>query len=214
MGKLGLGCLGILVVLAVIVGISLAGTYNRLVTLGQDVDRSWAEVENQYQRRADLVPNLVQTVQGAANFEKDTLTQVTEARASVGRANVTPGQAPTSPEALARYQAAQDQLGSALQRLLVVSERYPELRANQNFRDLQAQLEGTENRIAVARGRFNESAQTYNTTLKRFPTNMLAGFFNMKERPYFKATTAGAEQAPRVQFNFGATPVPAASPAH
>jgi LemA protein len=214
MGKLGLGCLGILVVLAVIVGISLAGTYNRLVTLGQDVDRSWAEVENQYQRRADLVPNLVQTVQGAANFEKDTLTAVTEARASVGRANVTPGQAPTSPEALARYQAAQDQLGSALQRLLVVSERYPELRANQNFRDLQAQLEGTENRITVARGRFNESAQSYNTVLKRFPTNMLAGFFNMKERPYFKATTAGAEQAPRVQFNFGATPVPAATPAH
>jgi LemA protein len=214
MGKLGLGCLGILVVLAVIVGISLAGTYNRLVTLGQDVDRSWAEVENQYQRRADLVPNLVQTVQGAANFEKDTLTQVTEARASVGRANVTPGAAPTSPEALARYQAAQDQLGSALQRLLVVSERYPELRANQNFRDLQAQLEGTENRITVARGRFNESAQSYNTVLKRFPTNMLAGFFNMKERPYFKATTAGAEQAPRVQFNFGATPVPATTPAH
>jgi LemA protein len=214
MGKLGLGCLGILVVLAVIVGISLAGTYNRLVTLGQDVDRSWAEVENQYQRRADLVPNLVQTVQGAANFEKETLTAVTEARASVGRATVTPGQAPTSPEALARYQAAQDQLGSALQRLLVVSERYPELRANQNFRDLQAQLEGTENRIAVARGRFNESAQSYNTTLKRFPTNMLAGFFNMKEKPYFKATTAGAEQAPRVQFNFGSpTPAPATSPA-
>jgi len=212
MGKLGLGCVGILVVLAIIVGISLAGTYNRLVTLGQDVDRSWAEVENQYQRRADLVPNLVSTVQGAANFEKDTLTQVTEARASVGRANITPGAAPTSPEALARYQAAQDQLGSALQRLLVVSERYPELRASQNFRDLQAQLEGTENRITVARGRFNESAQAYNTALKRFPTNMIAGFFNMKEKPYFKATTAGAEQAPRVQFNFG-TPAPATTPA-
>ncbi|HEX4440772.1 MAG TPA: LemA family protein [Thermoanaerobaculia bacterium] len=212
MGKLGLGCVAILVVLAVIIGISLAGTYNRLVTLGQDVDRSWAEVENQYQRRADLVPNLVQTVQGAANFEKDTLTQVTEARASVGRANITPGTAPASPEALARYQQAQDQLGSALQRLLVVSERYPELRANQNFRDLQAQLEGTENRITVARGRFNESAQNYNTVLKRFPTNMLAGLFNMKEKPYFKATTAGAEQAPRVQFNFG--PTPAATPAH
>jgi LemA protein len=213
MGKLGLGCLGILVVLAIIIGISLAGTYNRLVTLGQDVDRSWAEVENQYQRRADLVPNLVSTVQGAANFEKDTLTQVTEARASVGRANVTPGTAPTDPEALARYQAAQDQLGSALQRLLVVSERYPELRANQNFRDLQAQLEGTENRITVARGRFNESAQSYNTVLKRFPTNMIAGFFNMKEKPYFKATTAGAEQAPKVNFSFG-SPTPAASPAH
>ena len=151
MGKLGLGCIGILVVLLVILGISFAGTYNRLVTLNQDVDRSWSEVENQYQRRADLVPNLVSTVQGAANFEKDTLTAVTEARASVGRATITPGQAPTDPESLARFQQAQDQLGSALQRLLVVSERYPELRANQNFRDLQAQLEGTENRITVAR---------------------------------------------------------------
>ena len=208
-----LGCLGVIVVLALVVGGVAVGKYNTLVGLGQGVDAQWAQVENQYQRRADLVPNLVSTVQGAANFEKDTLTQVTEARASVGRANVTPGTAPTDPEALARYQAAQDQLGSALQRLLVVSERYPELRANQNFRDLQAQLEGTENRITVARGRFNESAQSYNTVLKRFPTNMLAGFFNMKEKPYFKATTAGAEQAPKVNFSFG-SPTPAASPAH
>jgi LemA protein len=196
------------------VGISFAGTYNRLVTLGQDVDRSWSEVENQYQRRADLVPNLVQTVQGAANFEKETLTAVTEARASVGRATVTPGKAPTDAESLARYQAAQDQLGSALQRLLVVSERYPELKANQNFRDLQAQLEGTENRITVARQRFNESAQSYNTVLKKFPTNLIAGFFSFKEKPYFKATTPGAEQAPKVQFNFGNTnPAPTAAPA-
>jgi LemA protein len=207
-----LGCLGVIVVLALVVGGVAVGAYNNLVGLGQGVDAQWAQVENQYQRRADLVPNLVSTVQGAANFEKDTLTQVTEARASVGRANVTPGTAPTDPAALARYQAAQDQLGSALQRLLVVSERYPELRANQNFRDLQAQLEGTENRITVARGRFNESAQSYNTVLKRFPTNMIAGFFNMKERPYFKATTAGAEQAPKVNFSFG-SPTPAASPA-
>jgi LemA protein len=212
MGKLALGCVAILVVLAVIVGISFAGTYNRLVTLGQDVDRSWSEVENQYQRRADLVPNLVSTVQGAANFEKETLTAVTEARASVGRATVTPGKAPADAESLARYQAAQDQLGSALQRLLVVSERYPELKANQNFRDLQAQLEGTENRITVARQRFNESAQSYNTVLKRFPTNMIAGFFSFKEKPYFKATTAGAEQAPKVQFNFN-NPAPTAAPA-
>ena len=153
MGKLALGCLGILIIVVLIVGISFAGTYNRLVSLSQDVDKQWAEVENQYQRRADLVPNLVNTVQGAATFEKDTLTAVTEARASVGRANITPGKAPTDAETLARYQAAQDQLGSALQRLLVVSERYPELKANQNFRDLQAQLEGTENRITVARGR-------------------------------------------------------------
>jgi LemA protein len=212
MGKLGLGCIGILVVLLVILGISFAGTYNRLVTLNQDVDRSWSEVENQYQRRADLVPNLVSTVQGAANFEKDTLTAVTEARASVGRATITPGQAPTDPESLARFQQAQDQLGSALQRLLVVSERYPELRANQNFRDLQAQLEGTENRITVARQRFNESAQSYNTVLKKFPTNMLAGLFGFKEKPYFKAITPGAEQAPKVQFDFG-NPAPTAAPA-
>ena len=210
MGKLGLGCIGILVVLVVILGISFAGTYNRLVTLGQDVDKSWSEVENQYQRRADLVPNLVATVQGAANFEKETLTAVTEARASVGRATITPGQAPTDPETLARYQQAQDQLGSALQRLLVVSERYPELKANQNFRDLQVQLEGTENRITVARGRFNDSAQQYNTVLKKFPTNMLAGLFGFKEKPYFKAVTPGAEQAPKVQFGFGSpTPAPA-----
>jgi len=212
MGKLGLGCIGILVVLLVILGISFAGTYNRLVTLNQDVDRSWSEVENQYQRRADLVPNLVSTVQGAANFEKDTLTAVTEARASVGRATITPGQAPTDPESLARFQQAQDQLGSALQRLLVVSERYPEMRANQNFRDLQAQLEGTENRITVARQRFNESAQSYNTVLKKFPTNMLAGLFGFKEKPYFKAITPGAEQAPKVQFDFG-KPAPTAAPA-
>ena len=213
MGKLALGCLGILLVVVLIAAISFAGTYNRLVTLGQDVDKQWSEVENQYQRRADLIPNLVQTVQGAANFEKETLTAVTEARASVGRATVTPGKAPADPETLARYQAAQDQLGSALQRLLVVSERYPELRANQNFRDLQAQLEGTENRITVARGRFNDSAQQYNTVLKRFPTNFIGGMFGFKEKPYFKATTPGAEQAPKVQFNFG-NPAPTAAPAH
>ena len=165
MGKLGLGCIGILVVLVVILAISFAGTYNRLVTLGQDVDKSWAEVENQYQRRADLVPNLVSTVQGAANFEKETLTAVTEARASVGRATVNPGQAPTDPAALARFQQAQDQLGSALQRLLVVSERYPELRASQNFRDLQVQLEGTENRIAQARRDYNAVTADYNRTV-------------------------------------------------
>jgi LemA protein len=214
MGKLALGCLGILLVIVVICAISFAGTYNKLVTLSQDVDKQWSEVENQYQRRADLIPNLVQTVQGAANFEKETLTAVTEARASVGRATVTPGKAPTDPETLAKYQAAQDQLGSALQRLLVVSERYPELRANQNFRDLQAQLEGTENRITVARGRFNDSAQQYNTVLKRFPTNFVGGMFGFKERPYFKATTPGAEQAPKVNFNFGnAAPTAAPAPA-
>ena len=211
MGKLGLGCLAVLVVLVVIVGMTFASTNNRLVTLGQEVDKNWAEVENQYQRRADLVPNLVSTVQGAASFEKETLTAVTEARASVGRATITPGKAPADPETLARYQAAQDQLGSALQRLLVVSERYPELKANANFRDLQAQLEGTENRIAVARGRFNDAAQAYNTAILKFPTNFVARFLNFKEKPYFKAV-AGSEQAPKVQFNFG-QPAPTAAPA-
>lgn len=210
MGKFALGCVGILVVLAVIVGLSFAGTYNRLVTLGQDVDKSWAEVENQYQRRADLVPNLVATVQGSATFEKETLTAVTEARASVGRATVAPGKAPTDPQALAQYEAAQNQLGAALQRLLVVSERYPDLKASQSFRDLSAQLEGTENRITVARGRFNDSAQAFNTAVKKFPTNLIAGMFGFKERPYFKAVTPGAEQAPKVNFSFGKTaPTPA-----
>jgi LemA protein len=211
MGKLGLGCLVLLIAIVVIVGITFASTNNRLVTLGQEVDKQWAEVENQYQRRADLVPNLVSTVQGAASFEKETLTAVTEARASVGRANVTPGKAPTDPQELARYQAAQDQLGAALQRLLVVSERYPELKANANFRDLQAQLEGTENRITVARGRFNDAAQSYNTAILKFPTNFVARFLGFKEKPYFKAV-AGSEQAPKVQFNFG-SPAPTAAPA-
>jgi LemA protein len=210
MGKLGLGCVAVLLVVLVIVGVSLAGTYNRLVTLGQEVDKQWAQVENVYQRRADLVPNLVATVRGAAEFEKETLEAVTQARASVGRATITPGTAPTDPAQLAQFEQAQNTLGAALQRLLVVVEKYPELKANANFRDLQAQLEGTENRITVARGRFNESAQGYNTVLKKFPTNLLAGFFGFKERPYFKAITPGAEQAPKVQFDFGKpTPAPA-----
>lgn len=209
MGKMGLGCLVVLIIVVLVVGISLAGTYNRLVTLGQEVDKQWAQVENQYQRRYDLVPNLVATVQGAAQFEKSTLEAVTQARASVGRAQVTPGAAPTDPAQLAQYEQAQAALGSALQRLLVVVEKYPELKANANFRDLQAQLEGTENRIAVARMDYNKAAQEYNTAIKRFPTNLAAGMLGFKEKPYFKATP-GSERAPAVQFNFGAaTPVPA-----
>ena len=205
MGKIGIGCLVLVVVLILIVGLSMAGTYNRLVTFEQDVNAKWAQVENQYQRRADLVPNLVATVQGAAQFEKSTLESVIQARASVGRATVTPGKAPTDPQALAQYEAAQNQLGAALQRLLVVVEKYPELKANQNFRDLQAQLEGTENRIAVARMDFNKSAQEYNTALRRFPTNLIARMLGFKERPYFQAQP-GAERAPAVQFNFSNTP--------
>jgi LemA protein len=211
MGKIGLGCLAVLVVVVVIVGISFAGTYNKLVTLGQEVDKQWAQVENQYQRRYDLVPNLVATVQGAAQFEKSTFEAVTQARASVGRAQITPGTAPTDPAQLAQYEQAQAALGGALQRLLVVVEKYPELKANANFRDLQAQLEGTENRIAVARMDYNKAAQDYNTARLRFPTNLIAGMLGFKEKAYFKAT-AGAERAPAVQFNFGA-PATAATPA-
>jgi len=211
MGKLGLGCVALIVVLAVILGISMAGTYNRLVTLGQDVDKQWGNVENTYQRRADLVPNLVATVQGAANFEKSTLEAVVNARASVGRAQINAPTAPTDPDALARFEAAQAQLGAALQRLLVVVERYPELKANQNFRDLQAQLEGTENRIAVERMRYNESAQAYNTARLRFPTNLFASMFGFKDKAYFKAITPGAERAPAVNFDFK-SPAPATTP--
>jgi LemA protein len=210
MGKIGLGCVAILVILVLVVGISLAGTYNRLVTLGQETDKQWSQVENQYQRRADLVPNLVATVQGAAQFEKSTLEAVVQARASVGRAQINPTTAPTDPAQLAQYEQAQASLGAALQRLLVVVERYPELKANANFRDLQAQLEGTENRIAVARMDYNNAAQAYNTARLRFPTNLIAGMFGFKEKAYFKAVT-GAERPPAVQFNFG-TPGPAATP--
>lgn len=212
MGKIGLGCVVVLVIIVLIVGISLAGTYNRLVTLGQEVDKQWSQVENQYQRRLDLIPNLVATVQGAATFEKSTLEAVVQARASVGRAQVNPTTAPTDPGQLAQYEAAQAQLGAALQRLLVVVERYPELKANANFRDLQAQLEGTENRIAVARMDYNKAAQDYNTARLRFPTNLMAGMLGFKEKAYFKAA-AGAERAPAVQFNFQNPPATAPAPA-
>jgi len=170
----GIGCSVVVVIVLVILGLALAGTYNRLVGLSQAVDAQWAQVESVYQRRADLVPNLVATVQGAANFEKSTLEAVTRARASVGQAQGG-GSIPSDPAAFAKWQAAQDALSGALSRLLVVVERYPDLKANQNFRDLQAQLEGTENRIAVERMRFNEKAQEYNTTRQRFPAALFAG---------------------------------------
>ena len=211
MGKLGLGCVALIVVLAVIVGISMAGTYNRLVTASQSVDAQWANVESAYQRRADLVPQLVATVQGAADFEKSTLEAVVNARASVGRAQIDQPAAPTDPAQLAQFEAAQAQLGAALQRLLVVVERYPELKANQNFRDLQAQLEGTENRINVERNRYNEAAQAYNTLRLRFPTTLFASIFGFKEKAYFKAVTPGADRAPAVDFDFG-KPAPATTP--
>ncbi len=195
-----LGCLGVLVLLLIIIGFSVAGTYNSLVTLDQGVRSQWAQVENVYQRRADLVPNLVETVKGAAAFEKDTFTAVTEARAKVGQVKLDESIV-NNPEAFAKFQAAQDGLGSALSRLLVVVEKYPELKATQNFRDLQVQLEGTENRIAVERQRFNETAQAFNTKRNKFPTVLIAGFFGekFKEKAFFQAQ-AGAETAPKVKF--------------
>jgi LemA protein len=197
---IGLGCLGIVVLLVVALVASVIGSYNSLVALDQKVLSQWAQVENVYQRRADLVPNLVETVKGAAAFEKDTFTAVTEARAKVGQVQL--GNNPASdPQAFAKFQQAQDGLSSALSRLLVVVEKYPDLKATQNFRDLQVQLEGTENRIAVERMRFNEAAQAFNTKRMRFPTVIIANFFGdrFREKAYFKAQ-AGAETAPKVQF--------------
>ena len=200
--KVILGIVGAIVLIAIVVGLSVVAPYNTLVRLDQAAQAQWAQVENVYQRRADLVPNLVETVKGASNFEKETLTAVTEARAKVGQ--VTPGAMQNivnDPAAFQRFQQAQDGLSSALSRLMVVAERYPELKATQNFRDLQVQLEGTENRIAVARMRFNESAQAFNTQRESFPTVLIAGFFGQRFQPkaYFKAQT-GAEKAPAVKF--------------
>src|SRR5438105_15443508 len=213
MNKFAIGCgvvIAIVLFVVVVAAISIAGTYNRLVRLQQTVDQSWAQVQNVYQRRADLIPNLVNTVQGAANFEKSTLTEVTNARASVGRVQIDPNHAPTDAAKLQEFQAAQGQLSNALSRLLVVSERYPELRATQNFQNLQAQLEGTENRISVERGNFNTAVQDYNVAVRTFPTNLFAGIFGFRPRPFFEAQ-AGAEKPPTVNFNFG-SPAPA-SPA-
>src|SRR2546421_10241402 len=203
MRKYALGCGGLVVLIALIVLIGGCGSYNRLVALSQDVDSKWAQVQTDYQRRYDLIPNLVNTVSGAANFEKSTLTEITRARASVGQAQVNRNQAPVNQAELEQFQRAQDQLSSALSRLLVVVERYPELKANSNFRDLQAQLEGTENRIAVARRDFNLSVQNYNTAVKRFPTVLFARLLGFPPKAYFQSV-AGSEAPPKVQFDFGA----------
>lgn len=197
----------LLIILGVLVLIILAavGSYNGLIGSSQGVDKSWADVQNVYQRRADLIPNLVQTVQGAANFEKSTIVQVTDARASVGRVNINQNQAPADAAQLAEYQKAQGQLGTALSRLLVVAENYPNLKASENFRDLQAQLEGTENRITVARKNFNDAVQAYNVKIKSLPTVFFAGFLGFQPKPYFQAA-AGAESAPAVKFDFSGAP--------
>lgn len=197
-----LGCLAAIVVIALIIGGMLVGTYNQLVRLSQAVDAQWAQVQNVYQRRADLVPNLVETVKGVANFEKSTYIAVTEARAKVGQVQPPAGQNITNdPAALAKFQAAQDGLTSALSRLLVTVENYPTLKANENFLTLQSQLEGTENRIAVERMRYNEAAQAFNTARQSFPTVVIAGLFGEQFKPkaYFQAQP-GAQNAPQVKF--------------
>jgi LemA protein len=198
-GKILLAIAGLFIAFVLVVVVWAVGSYNGMVSLQQGVDAQWAQVQNVYQRRADLVPNLVNTVKGAANFEKSTLTAVTEARASVGRVQLPAGAAPTDPQQLAAFDRAQGQLGSALSRLLVVSEQYPDLKATANFRDLQAQLEGTENRIAVERRNFNAAVQAYDTAIRRFPGVLLAGAFGFSSRPYFSATP-GSETPPKVDF--------------
>ncbi len=200
--KIAIGCVGVAVVVLLIIGVSIGGTYNSLVQLDQATQAQWAQVQNAYQRRADLVPNLVATVKGAANFEQSTMTAVTEARAKVGQ--VTPAAMEDivkDPAAFQRYQQAQQGLSAALSHLLSVTENYPNLKATANFRDLQAQLEGTENRITVERQRFNEDAQAFNTRRSSFPTVLIVGFLGDKfaTKPYFQAQ-AGSEKAPQVKF--------------
>ncbi len=188
---------GIILLVAFILYRMFAGPYNKAVELEEQIPFMWAQVENQYQRRADLIPNLVNTVKGYAQHEQQTLTEVMQARASATQVKVSAND--LTPEAIARYQQAQAGLTSALGRLLAVAENYPNLKANENFRDLQIQLEGTENRIALARDRFNEAVVTYNTAIRRFPMNLFASAFGFEMKGYFEAATA-AEQAPTVEF--------------
>ena len=215
-----LGCIGAIVLVLIVGLIWGVGVRNRLVDLDQQVQAQWAQVENDYQRRYDLIPNLVRTVQGAANFEKSTLEAVVNARARVGQvaapnAGGPPGtqsSTPNDPQKMAEFEAAQQNLSGALSRLLVVVERYPDLKSNQNFLELQSQLEGTENRIAVERRRFNEVAQTYNSAVLRFPGNLVASFSGFKPKGYFHGVQ-GSQNAPEVNFNFGtSTAAPAPAP--
>lgn len=195
------GCLATLAVV-IILGIALFGwvksTYNGLVKSQESVEASWAQVENVYQRRADLIPNLVETVKGYAKHEKETFEAVIQARANATSVKI---DASNLDEAqMKKFQQAQGELSSALSRLIAVSENYPELKANQNFLELQSQLEGTENRITVERQKFNDTARAYNTDIRTFPTNILAGIFNFDRKPYFEAE-AGADKAPKVSFD-------------
>jgi LemA protein len=186
--------LGLIVLIGFLTSIS---TYNKMVKYDESVTESWSQVENVYQRRADLIPNLVNTVKGYADFEQETLTRVIEARSKATSVNISPEN--LNEQSLAQFQQAQDGLSSALSRLLLVMERYPDLKANQNFLDLQAQLEGTENRIATERRKFNETTRVYNTYIRRFPSNFFANIYGFDQKPYFKADE-GAEKAPEVKF--------------
>ena len=222
MRRFGLiGCLGVVVVVALIAIMWGVGVRNGLVNREEAVNSQWSQVENVYQRRFDLIPNLVRTVQGAANFEKSTLQAVVEARARVGQvaapAQFNPnagGNVTSNPQAFQQFQQAQDQLSGALSRLLVVVERYPDLKSNANFIGLQEELAGTENRISVERRRYNEVAQDYNAAIRRFPANVVAGMSGFKPKAYFTAT-AGADRPPEVNFDFSnsagtAAPAPTA----
>lgn len=189
--------LAVIAVLALLVYSSISGSYNKMVTMQEGVTAQWSQVENVYQRRSDLIPNLVNTVKGYADFEKETLTQVIEARAKATSVNINPDK--LDAQSIQNFQNAQSGLSSALSKLMVVVEKYPELKANLGFLDLQAQLEGTENRITVERMKFNESAQGYNTYIRTFPKNIFAGMFGFEKMAYFEAEE-GAEKAPEVKF--------------
>ena len=189
--------IGVIVILAIILYGWFKGTYNQMVTLSESVDKQWSDVENVYQRRADLIPNLVATVKGYATHEKETLEGVINARAKATQTTIDAGN--LTAEKMAAFQQAQEGLSSALSKLMVVVERYPDLKANQNFLELQSQLEGTENRITVERRKFNEAARIYNTYIKLFPKNILANMFGFDPKPYFEAQE-GAETAPKVEF--------------
>ena len=198
--KGGLVAIVVIVILALIIIATAVGTYNSLVTSQEKIEAAWSEIDNQYKRRFDLIPSLVNTVKGAADFEKSTLEEVTEARASVGRAQLPQG-LPTDPAQLQEYLQAQQSLGAALGRLMVVVERYPELKANQNFLTLQDQLEGTENRIAVARRDYIEAVRIYNTARRRFPASIIAGMFGFEKQEQLELEPE-VRETPKVEFDF------------
>ena len=207
-----MGMKSALVTLLIVLGIGVVllmggcSSYNRLVSLSEPVDKQWAQVETAYQRRADLIPNLVKTVEGQANFEKSTLTDIATARASINQIRLAPGQVPDE-ETMKKFDAAQTHMSGALGRMMAISENYPQLKANEGFRDLTSELAGTENRINVERNRFNEVAQDYNVAIKKMPAALYAGMFGFHPKAYFQSA-AGADQAPKVDFNFSA-PKPA-----